>query len=94
MARRIILGALLTDRCREAPAFQAALTRFGCNIKTRIGLHNVSENACSSAGLILLEMFGDEDRISHLEDVLRNMEGIVVQKMVFEEPDPAIHSHA
>ncbi len=48
MAKRIILGALLTDRFKEATAFQEVLTKFGCNIKTRIGLHNVTENACSN----------------------------------------------
>lgn len=85
MAKRIILGVLLTDRCKEAPAFQEVITQFGCNIKTRIGLHNVSENACSTSGLILLEMFGDEERINQLEDILRHMEGIIVQKMVFDE---------
>ncbi|MDH7481621.1 MAG: hypothetical protein QHH26_06555 [Armatimonadota bacterium] len=94
MAKRIILGALLTDRFKEALAFQEVLTKFGCNIKTRIGLHNVTENACSNSGLILLEMFGDEKQINQLEDTLRQIDGIVVQKMVFEEPDGAVHCHS
>ena len=92
MSKRIILGALLTDRCKEAPAFQEVITQFGCNIKTRIGLHNVAETSCSTAGLILLEMFGDEERLNQLEDIIRHMEGILVQKMVFEEP-PTAHEH-
>ncbi len=85
MGKRIVLGAHLTDRCKEAPAFQEVITQFGCNIKTRIGLHNAGDGFCSGAGLILLEMIGDENRINELEDILRHMQGIEVQKMVFEE---------
>lgn len=85
MANRIVLGAHLTNRCKDAPAFQELITQFGCNIKTRIGLHAVADNFCSGAGLILLEMIGEEDRINQLEDLLRHTEGIEVQKMVFSE---------
>ena len=85
MSKRIVLGVLLTNRLKEAPAFQELITQYGCSIKTRIGLHNVSDTQCSTAGLILLEMFGDEAPILELEDKLRHMEGLKVQKMVFEE---------
>ena len=85
MDKRIILGIQLTNRMNDAPSFQEVITQFGCNIKTRIGLHNADGSICSGAGLILLEMFGDEDRINQLEDILRHTEGIKVQKMVFAE---------
>lgn len=85
MSKRIVLGVLLTNRLQEAPKFQELITQYGCNIKTRIGLHNVSDSLCSVAGLILLEMFGEETCIQELEDKLRHFEGLVVQKMVFEE---------
>ena len=91
MGKRIVLGAHLTDRCKDAPAFQETITQFGCNIKTRIGLHNAGDGFCSGAGLILLEMIGEEDRINELEDVLRHMEGIEVQKMVFGENEGMVH---
>lgn len=85
MEKRIVLGIHITNRMNDAPAFQEVITQFGCNIKTRIGLHNADDSICSGAGLILLEMIGDEARIKKLEDILRQKEGIEIQKMVFAE---------
>jgi hypothetical protein len=85
MAKRIVIGAYLTNRLQEASAFQELITQYGCNIKARIGLHEVSDGLCSTGGLILLDMIGDESRILELEDRLRLIEGIKVQKLVFEE---------
>lgn len=85
MTKRIVLGVLLTNRIQEAPAFQKLITDYGCFIRTRIGLHNVTDEICSVAGLILLEMFGEEAKILELEEKLRAWEGVKVQKMVFDE---------
>ncbi len=85
MAKRIILGAELTNRIAAASKFQETISAYGCNIKTRIGLHNVGDNYCSGGGLILLEMFGDENTINEMEQKIRNIEGVEVQKMVFQE---------
>ena len=65
MAKEIrILGVLITDRQKEAGKVQALLTKFGCSIKTRLGLHEVTDNLCSSSGLIILELTGDVDTIT------------------------------
>ena len=58
-APHLIFGVHLTDRATQVPQMQALLTQYGCNIKTRLGLHDVADNACSPRGLILLEMYGD-----------------------------------
>ncbi|MHB0912602.1 MAG: hypothetical protein ACYC2Y_04060 [Armatimonadota bacterium] len=83
MAKRIVLGVLIENRVTHAPEFQEIITQFGCNIKTRIGLHDVGDATCSPNGLILLEMFGDEGQIRELESRLRELPGFQVQKMEF-----------
>ena len=85
MTKRIIFGVHLTNRLTEAPAFQQLITQYGCNIKTRIGLHNVAGDVCATAGLILLEMYGDEAKTNELEQKLKAFEGIEFKKMVFSE---------
>ena len=85
MAKRIILGVQITDRVKEALEVQSLLTQYGCNIKTRLGLHEVSDTSCSTKGLLLLEMFGEESRAYELEEKLKSLEGVYCQKMVFEE---------
>ena len=81
--KKIILRSGITNRLTKAPEVQKLFTQYGCNIKTRLGLHEVSENACAPSGLVLLEMFGKEEDILSLEKALKAIDGIQVQKMVF-----------
>jgi hypothetical protein len=83
--KKIILGIQITNRLTKAAEVQKLFSQYGCNIKTRLGLHDVNENACSPSGLVLLEMFGKEEDILHMEKALKAIEGIKVQKMIFGE---------
>jgi hypothetical protein len=85
--KHIIFGVHIDDRVREVPDVQRIFTEYGCNIRTRIGLHHVDEKFCSPRGLILLEMFGDEATCHELAAKLNGLEGVEVQKMVFEHVD-------
>ncbi len=83
-APHVIYGVHVTDRATLVPQVQSLLTQYGCNIKTRLGLHHVDENACSPRGLIILEMFGERAVCSELKAKLAALAGIDVQEMVFE----------
>jgi hypothetical protein len=83
MGRHIIFGVHITDRLKKAVEVQKLFTEYGCNIKTRLGLHEV-ENVCSPNGIILLEMYGDDSVCLELADKLAAIDGIEVQKMIFE----------
>jgi ribose 5-phosphate isomerase len=85
MRKRIILGVQVTNRIKNALEVQEILTKFGCNIKTRLGLHEVTDAVCSTIGLLILEMYGDIKQIKEMESQLKAVHGIVVKKMVFEE---------
>jgi len=84
MAKRTVLGILVTNRVENAQQVQKVLTEYGCSIKTRLGLHEVDENMCSTSGLLILELFGDERGCNELEGGLRAIQGLQVQKMLFE----------
>ncbi|OPY84393.1 MAG: hypothetical protein A4E72_02272 [Syntrophus sp. PtaU1.Bin208] len=84
MANRTVLGILVTNRVENAQQVQKVLTEYGCSIKTRLGLHEVDENMCSTSGLLILELFGEEKACGDLEGNLRAIKGLQVQKMVFE----------
>jgi hypothetical protein len=79
----IILGIHVTDRLEEASAVQAVFTEFGCNIKTRIGLHDVSETYCAPSGVVLIEFFGSGAEATTMADKLNAITGVHVKKMVF-----------
>jgi len=78
-----ILGILISDRVKEAGKVQQLLTKFGCSIKTRLGLHEVSNEHCSVSGLMILELTGEESEKDKLEQELKKIDGIKIQKMLF-----------
>ena len=83
MEQHIILGVHITDRLKNAVEVQRLFSEYGCNIKTRLGLHEV-HNVCSPNGVVILEMYGDEKVCFELADKLAAIRGIEVQKMVFK----------
>ncbi|HZL64448.1 MAG TPA: hypothetical protein VFD50_05840 [Thermoleophilia bacterium] len=79
----IILGIHVSDRLKNAVDVQKVFTEYGCNIKTRIGLHDVDERSCSPSGVVLIEFFGSEDEAAAMMARLNAVDGVGVQKMVF-----------
>jgi hypothetical protein len=83
MENHVIFGVHITERLKHVPLVQQLLSEYGCNIKTRLGLHEVSQKACSPNGLLILEMFGEETKCNELFTRLNSVEGVEVQKIVF-----------
>jgi hypothetical protein len=78
-----IVGIHITDRLQNVPVFQALLSEYGCHIKTRIGLHDVSDNFCSPNGLVIVELVGADNKRNDFIAALKKINGIDVQTMVF-----------
>ncbi len=81
-----IVGVHLTDRSENAAQVQAVLSHHGQLIRTRLGLHEVSEAGASPHGLILLETVGSDGELDALSDELRRLPGVQVQSMFFSHP--------
>lgn len=77
-----IMGIKLDKRTQTALEFQKILTNYGCIIKTRLGLHDVSDNKCAPNGIILLEVIDDNEAVNFQKD-LCTIEGIQIQQMKF-----------
>ncbi|MFI3300204.1 MAG: hypothetical protein R3Y28_02165 [Candidatus Gastranaerophilales bacterium] len=73
-----IIGIELDDRHESAMKFQQILTKFGCSIKTRIGLHPSKNDICLNRGIVLLEV---PEEALDLEDELS--EHWKIQRMRF-----------
>ena len=59
-----VVAVLISRRTEDAPKFQEVLTRHGCIIKTRLGLHEVDN--CREDGLVILHACGEEEALSAL----------------------------
>jgi hypothetical protein len=79
----IILGIHVTDRLKNAVDVQKVFTEYGCNIRTRVGLHDVDAEICSPSGVVLIEFFGSDAEAGGMMTRLNAVEGVQVQKMVF-----------
>ncbi len=82
----VILGVHVTNRVEHTPTVQNVLTEFGCNIKTRVGLHDVNDSYCSPNGLLLIEFVGSEEEREQIIEKLAAIKGIEVKSMVFDHP--------
>lgn len=80
-----ILGIRLSRRDGVTEKVQAVLTKFGCSVKTRLGLHDLEDESSANSGIILLELTGDVNEFMKLEGALLDIEGIEVRKMVFSK---------
>lgn len=81
---KIIMGIKLEERIQSATKVQELLSKYGCEISTRIGLHVASAEACSPQGLIVLEFIDDaEDSVAEFEEELSKIDNLVIQKMIF-----------
>lgn len=75
-----IIGIKLTNRTETSPEFQKIISKYGCAIKTRIGLHNTCHSICANFGVILLEVL-DENEVLHIKKDLIELDGTIVNSM-------------
>lgn len=81
--QHIIMGIHIDDRIKKATEVQELLTEYGCNIKTRIGLHEVTGSFCAGYGLLLLELVGEEATANEMAGKLNALQGVEVKMMTF-----------
>lgn len=56
-----IIGVRLENRMECAVEFQKLITEFGCEIRTRLGLHPSNGGICLNYGIVLLEVNGEAE---------------------------------
>jgi len=85
MEKIIVMGIYVGNRLSSSLKVQEILTKYGCSIRTRLGLHETSPEFCSNCGLIILELVGNEKEIENLENELKNLQDVQVKKMIFNK---------
>ncbi len=79
----LIVAIHITDRLSEVAQVQTILTEFGSIVKTRLGLHNVSDSFDGPGGIIILELLDQKDEMSAMADKLNALTGVEVKEIVF-----------
>lgn len=70
-----VMSVLINHRSKKAVDVQDILTKYGCIIKMRLGLHETGD-ACSEDGLIILQLEDDKSQIQALMKDLNSIEGV------------------
>lgn len=76
----IIMAITVNHRSHNAVHVQELLTKYGCIIKMRLGLHEAG-NVCSETGLILLQLIGDKGETEAFKNELNSLEGVKANTM-------------
>jgi 2-polyprenyl-3-methyl-5-hydroxy-6-metoxy-1,4-benzoquinol methylase len=80
MASYTIMAILVNYRSKHAGEIQNILTRRGCLIKVRLGLHEAGD-VCSENGLIVLQLAGEKAEITAFDAELNAIEGVTAKLM-------------
>jgi len=80
MAVYHLMGILISKRHANATQVQEILTKYGCLIKVRLGLHETGD-VCSEEGLMILQLAGPEDEIDELYAELSVLDGVVAENI-------------
>lgn len=77
----IIMIIKVNHRIQKAAKMQEILTKYGFNIKVRLGLHEMGDD-CSNQGLILLQLSGDDTVIETFENELCSLDGVSAKRVI------------
>jgi len=78
-----IIGLMISDRIKEAGRTQLVLSKYAHLIRSRLGFHELNENTCSRAGVIVLHLTGNKEQWLDFEQEIASIRGLEMQKMSF-----------
>ena len=76
-----VIGLRVDHRRANAAGLQETLTRYGCNIRLRVGLHAADEGRCADDGVIVLQVNGGRDEADRLMAALEATPGVTAKLM-------------
>ena len=79
-----IMAISQEQRVETATKVQDVLTKHGCYIRVRLGLHDAAIDSCSPSGLILLQLCGNSDQLQTLEQELTTIPTVKVKYMTLD----------
>lgn len=79
MVNSYVMVVLVDKRTEDAPRFQEVVTKHGCLIRVRLGVHEVE--ACSEDGLIILQLCGEDDGVQALLKEINGLRSVRAKLM-------------
>ncbi|MEG6585562.1 hypothetical protein [Dendrosporobacter sp. 1207_IL3150] len=80
----MIMAILQENRVETAAKVQEVLTKYGCYIRVRLGLHDAAIDRCTNTGIILLQLCGNDLPIKDFEEELKSIQNVKVKYMTLD----------
>lgn len=80
----IIMAILQENRVETASKVQEILTKYGCYIRVRLGLHDAAIDECVNSGIIILQLCGKDIPVTQFEQELKGIESVKVKYMTMD----------
>lgn len=80
-----VVAFKLEQRADNAPLVQEVLTKHGCLIRARLGLHETSKDYCANHGVIVLHCCGDPDDVDALVADLNAVGGVAAKSLCLDD---------
>ena len=77
-----VIAVKVANREGVAQDLQKTLTKHGCLIKVRLGLHDVPAGTCSPSGLLIMEVEGSAEEIDRLTGELNGLREVSAKHLV------------
>jgi len=77
----VIMGIVQENRTETAVKVQDILTKYGCYIRVRLGLHDAAMETCTNSGIILLQLCGENLPLQEMEAELKAVPNVKVKHM-------------
>ena len=87
---KTILIILIGSRKKSAVKVQQILTAWGCNIKTRLGIHDGVLENCSDQGLLILELVGKQEDNKEIARKVALIPGVSSQLVELKLPEDKV----
>ena len=78
-----IMAVKIGKRREDSPGVQEVLSKFGCSITVRLGLHEAGD-VCSEEGVLILKLTGDVAEMKKLEAALNDMPSVQAKMIVLD----------
>ncbi len=72
-----IIGIPLQNNIEDATKLQEILIKYGCTIKTRLGIHNMGEYRCNNQIIVIIEI---TDNVNEIYDCLSQYWQVQIMK--------------
>lgn len=79
-----IMTIVQDNRVETAVKVQDVLTKYGCHIRVRLGLHDAALGTCTNSGIILLQLCGEDVPVKSMEQELQQIPDVKVKYMILD----------